>query len=349
MIDGVWYETTESRSVPAQLILAPGNTLRVRTSANERQILADASHTGVEVSTRVGSIPRTFTFPNGKGLFETYDNDAVDTLLRQARGKSQGNWVHSLEQFRLHLIAVVAAILISVFAIYRYGLPVMVEVAVMVTPPIVPELMGSGTMRSLDATIFGETELSDERLAPIRQGFDRLTAVSDLPADSFTLNFRASPRVGPNAFALPDGTIIVTDELIRLVGRDETVIGILGHEIGHVERQHSLRQFYRTAGVAALILLISGDVGAVTEDVLVQGTLLLQMSYSREAELEADRRSVELMYEAGMDPAAAAPFFALLERRFGDTRPTDSYLSTHPASPRRRQLIEDYANEISGP
>lgn len=334
--------------MPAQIVLAPGAVLRVHALDDNGTILADAIHTRVEVSTRVGSIPRTFTFPSRAGVFETSDNDAADALLKAARGKVEGGWVNSLERFHPRLFLVVAAVIASVFAIYRYALPVMVEIAVLVTSPVVPELMSAGTMRSLDATIFDETELSDERLAPLRAGFQKLAAVSDLPPEQYSLLFRSSPRVGPNAFALPDGTIIVTDELIELVDRDETVIGILGHEIGHVEQQHSLRQFYRTAGVAALILLITGDVGAITEEVLVQGTLLLQLSYSREAELEADRRSVELMHAAGMNPAAAAPFFALLERRFGDVRQQDSYLSTHPASPRRRQLIEDYADEISG-
>ena len=113
---------------------------------------------------------------------------------------------------------------------------------------------------------------------------------------------------------------------------------MLAHEIGHVEHQHSLRQLYRAAGVSALIMLIGGDIGSGTEDILVQGSALLSLSYSRSAEAEADRHSVELMYKAGHDPKAIAHFFELLRDKLGDRRSATSCRPTRQrpsASPRR--------------
>ena len=93
---------------------------------------------------------------------------------------------------------------------------------------------------------------------------------------------------------------MVTDELIELAGDDtEVIVGVLAHEIGHVELEHSLRQIYRAAGVAGLIMMIGGDIGSGTEDLLVQGAGILSLSYSRGAESAADRHSVELMQKAG--------------------------------------------------
>jgi predicted Zn-dependent protease len=107
-----------------------------------------------------------------------------------------------------------------------------------------------------------------------------------------------------------------------------------------------LRQLYRAAGATALIMLIGGDIGSGTEDLLVQGTALLSLSHSRLAEAEADRYSVELMHEAGHDPAAIARFFELLRDRLGDTGEND-FLSTHPATPERITETRRYAAEIS--
>ena len=102
--------------------------------------------------------------------------------------------------------------------------------------------------------------------------------------------------------------------------------------------------FKRTAKARKVI---AGDVGSSVEDVLVQGGGLLALSYSRAAESEADRRSVELMAKAGYDPTAIARFFALLEEKLGDTSDTN-LLSTHPGTPRRKKDITDYARIISG-
>ncbi len=124
------------------------------------------------------------------------------------------------------------------------------------------------------------------------------------------------------------------------------VLGVLAHEIGHVDHQHSLRQLYRAAGVTALIMLIGGDIGSGTEDILIQGSALVSLSYSRSAETEADRYSVELMHKAGHDPAAIARFFELMRDKLGDNGESD-FLSTHPATPERIEETRRYAEEIA--
>jgi predicted Zn-dependent protease len=140
---------------------------------------------------------------------------------------------------------------------------------------------------------------------------------------------------------------VLTDELIELAGGDEDlVLGVLAHEIGHVDHDHSLRQLYRAAGITTLIMLIGGDIGSGAEDVLVQGTAVLALSYSRAAERDADRYSVELMHRIGRDPAAIARFFELLRDKLGDNSQGD-FLSSHPATPERIEETRRYANEVA--
>lgn len=336
---GEWHPAGSSRSVPSRLI-EDGANLAALDEAGGR--LASAASAAIHISSRVGAIPRRVAFPDGS-LFETADNDAVDRFLKR-KGKS--GFIHELERFHPRLIAVVAATVLCGMAIYRYAVPALVEIAVLVTPPIVPKIMSASTMETMDRTLLDQTQLTAERQDRIREGFKAIAALSYRGEIGYTLNFRKGGPIGPNAFALPDGTLIVTDELVELAGDDtEMIVGVLAHEIGHVELEHSLRQIYRAAGVAGLIMMIGGDIGSGAEDVLVQGAGLLSLSYSRGAESAADRHSVELMQKAGRDPTAIARFFDLLEEKLDDHGDT-SILSTHPGTPERRKAILDYVAEL---
>jgi Zn-dependent protease with chaperone function len=344
---GKWYPPGSARSTGAVLALA-GGVLSAIEDGGVRA-LASAPLSAIEVSSRIGSIPRRITFPDGS-VFETSDNDGVDRLLPPRAGRG---FVHGLEQFRPRLVLLVVAVLALGFALYRYTLPVLVEAAIAVTPPVVPELLSQSVLASLDQTVFGETGLPPERQKAIADAFGKIAALTPrgmaAPAaePAYTLNFRKGGIVGPNAFALPDGSIVLTDELIELAKDDEMVLGVLAHEIGHVDKEHSLRQLYRAAGATALIMLIAGDIGSGTEDILVQGSALVSLSHTRAAEREADRYSVELMHRAGYDPAAIVRFFELIRDKLGDTS-EDDFLSTHPATPERIEETRKYAEEIAG-
>ncbi|MGD9478006.1 M48 family metallopeptidase [Shinella sp. G-2] len=341
---GEWHPAGSSRSVEARLVERGGEIAAMPASGDKP--LSGAGLAWVEISERVGSVPRRVTFPDGS-IFETSDNEGIDRYLA-ARGRGGAGAVHWLEQFRLRLIVIVLVAFALGGAVYRWGVPALVEVAVWTTPPIVPQLMAKGTLEALDKAAFSPSKLPEARRKEIADGFARIAAQSPRGAGAYNLNFRDGGVIGPNAFALPDGTLVVTDQLVEMAGKDtEMIVGVLAHEIGHVELEHSLRQLYRAAGMTGLIMLIAGDVGSAVEDVLVQGGGLLALSYSRSAEAAADRRSVELMAKAGYEPAAIARFFTLLEEKLGDKSGTD-ILSTHPGTPQRKKEIIDYARIISG-
>jgi Zn-dependent protease with chaperone function len=337
---GEWHPPNTSRSIPADL-QANGDELSVMADGAVRAVVSERK---VEISPRVGSIPRRLTFPDGS-VFETADNDGIDAWLRRHKGAKSG-WVHGLEAFRPRLIVFVVAVIFLAFAIYRCAVPVLVEVAVFVTPPFVPQMIGSGALASLDRTVLGPSHLPKDERQAISDDFERLAAASEGGPTAYTLSFRDGGAIGPNAFALPDGNLILTDDLVKLADGDrEMILGVLGHEIAHVERKHSLRQIYRVAGVTAMILLIAGDVGSGLEDMLTQGGAILALSYSRAAEAEADRRSVEIMRAAGYEPTAIVRFFDRIETISG-TRGEVSFLSTHPDTPERRAAVMKYAREL---
>lgn len=333
-VAGRLFAAGSARSVPATLAIGPDGIVSARP--DEGGVLS-APVARLEISDRVGRIARRLTFPGGE-VFETEDNDGLDRLLGRHRRRGAG-LVPALEQFRPRLaLFVVAAVLLAI-AIYRYAVPVLVEVAIFATPPVATELMSRSALASLDAAVFSGSGLPEERRAEIGREFEAIAAHARGGPAAYDLNFRAGGQIGANAFALPDGTIVVTDELVAMAGEDgEAVLGVLAHEIGHVARDHALRRLYRAAGIAALIMMIGGDIGAGAQDILVQGAALASLSYSRAQETEADLYAVDLMRLAGRDPAALIRFFELLAESHGHGTGSD-FLSTHPATPDRIEAI----------
>ena len=338
---GIWHPPRSNAAKPASLFV---DGLRLSIRLEDGSVVWRDDLKSVSFSDRIGNIPRRVSLSNDS-LFETPDNDAIDGLLKTHKVDRSG-WIADLEQFRPRLIGLVVMVFLLAGLIYRYALPALVEVAVLVTPPAVPQWLSAGTMASLDQTMLSPSKLTPAEQTRIRDGFDKIASLSTRGKAGYTLNFRDGGFVGPNAFALPDGTLVITDQLVRMADDDvEMILGVLAHEIGHVERDHSLRQMYRAAGLAGLIMLITGDIGSGGEEVLTDGAALLALSYSRGAESEADRISVDLMAKAGHDPAAIGRFFKLLEERLGDKDGT-SMLSTHPGTPERRRQIDEWAKEV---
>ena len=340
--EGLWYPASSNQGVAAVLTIAESE-LSV-TSLSDTSALISASFAATEISDRIGNIPRKVIFPDGS-VFETSDNTAIDHLMTR-QGRHFWNHIHGLEQFHPRLIGFVAIIVLLAYLIYQFTLPLLVEVAVWITPSVVPEMMAAGTLKTLDASVMGPSSLTKELQTKIETGFEKLVSVANHGELKFKLNFRNGGAIGPNAFALPDGNIILTDQLVALAPSDvEMLYGVLAHEIGHVEMKHSLRQMYQAVGTYGLIAMITGDLGSGMQDVLTGGAGVLALANSRSAEAAADLRSVELMSKAGYDPAAIARFFAVLETKLGDKGGT-GILSTHPGTPEREKAILNYSKTL---
>ena len=337
-IEGRFHAAQSSRMVPARLAV-PGNGVdrHLVVRGDDDESLAAAPFSAVAFGERIGSAPRRLHFPDGS-VFETEDHDAVSRL----EGRTRASRLHDWEAFRPRLLAVVAAGLAGVWLIWRYGLDIAVAGAIAMTPASMLRAMDVGTIQAIDRIMADPTELSDGEQARIRAIFADL--VETLPegatrdGQALTLDFRAMPAVGPNAFALPGGSIIMTDAFAREFGTEDTIAGVLGHEIGHVVEQHGLRQVYRSLGLYVLVALMAGDTGPLLESILLEGNLLLSLSFSRESELEADAFGVGLVRDAGYDPRGLADFFRKLSESYGDG---SGWRSTHPSSDDRADRIED--------
>jgi Zn-dependent protease with chaperone function len=139
-----------------------------------------------------------------------------------------------------------------------------------------------------------------------------------------------------NAFAVPGDRIVVLQGLIRKADPDE-LAGVLAHEVGHVIERHAHESVVRGLGVQALLQIMTGGAGL---DVAAVAAAVVQLSYSRAAEEEADRRAVEMLRSQGLRTAGLKRFFTRLEKLEGELGAL-KWLSTHPASRERALAIPD--------
>lgn len=315
----------------------------VEIQGENQFIIGGARLSEVSISPPVGRAPRKLTLPDGT-VFETNDYDGIEQLT----GRTYGAVLHHFEAFRPRLIAVVAVCLATAWLLWRYGLDIMVAVAVAFTPPVLIEQIDKGSLQTLDFTMAEPSKLTDEKKDEARRIYRKLVASlpdAEQQKHSFDLLFRNMPGMGPNAFALPGGTMVMTDAFVEMFPQPDVLAGVLGHEIGHVVEEHGLKRLYRSLGLYMLIAFLAGDTGPILEDVILEGNLLLSLSFSRTQETSADEFGLTLADEAGFDPSGLKFFFEKLQKEFGKREPAQ-WMSTHPSNSDRIKSIEAFIEAL---
>lgn len=148
-----------------------------------------------------------------------------------------------------------------------------------------------------------------------------------------------------NAFALPGGFIYVNLGLIKAAATESELVGVIGHEIGHVVAHHGARQITKHYGLAVLVELISGDENSsLTREIAGQlagfGAELTVLKYGRLAEREADKFAVHCLVKAGVDPEGIARFFeTLLKLHKSESKGVEVWFATHPPTQSRIDFV----------
>lgn len=282
------------------------------------------AHHEITISPKLGSTPRFVEFPDGTRM-ECHPQEAIDELDRRL---GQKNRVSFLEA---HWLAVLSSIVVAVIFVWgsvQYGVPALAKSVAMALPEEWVLSSDEYTLEALDRTMFETSKLSESRQQELKLKFHQLKQVAETNAH---LIFRSSPR-GANAFALPGGTVIMTDELVELAKTDEEILSVLGHELGHIKYRHSLRHSLEASALTLVITAVTGDLTGLNSLLVNLPVILMSMSYGRELESEADDVAYDLMLKMNMDPIH---FANIMERLHDGAHQGPEWLSSHPASDER--------------
>ena len=299
----------DGRSARAQRVhlRVDGKTLWVEGDGGQRQVpLRDVTW---PERTRRGQ--RTAHFADG-GSVQGHDAAAWDAWYRASALREP--LVVRLQQSWRGVLASGVLLVAVLWAAQQWGLPSAAAGVTQALPPSVDAALGEAALEAVDEQLMQPSKLPAHEQARIRAAFTQ--AVGSLPAGEvppWQLVFRAS-RIGPNALALPGGTIIMTDEMVNLVdGNTDVLTAVLAHELGHLQHRHSVRMLVQVTLLGTVTSVLLGDFSTV----LAGGAALVgQAHYSRTAEREADAAAVRVLRAAHISPAAMVTLFdKMAERR----------------------------------
>jgi Zn-dependent protease with chaperone function len=341
IVRGVYYDGITSQEMPADLEVYDNGEVRWAGAT----VASSVTVAQLRIAPRVGNIPRSVYFPDG-AKFETEDNDTVDALARRWHLQRGGRFLHLLETHKRYIATALVVVVISSWAFVQYGVPALAKWAAFALPAEANSKIGAGALDILDKGIFAPTQLNAATQKRITRRFKVMTA--DAPAGlTLKLEFRRGKAVGANAFALPSGTIVLTDEMVRLAKRDDELVSVLAHEMGHVVHRHGLRGVIQSSIFAVIIVTITGDVSSSSSLIAALPTLLVESQYSQAFEREADSYSLQYMLDHNVDPAH---FANLMQRMSGAKRENDvgRYFSSHPTTEERIERFRQARGGATG-
>lgn len=221
-------------------------------------------------------------------------------------------------------LAATVAFLVILFVL----LPQMANTLATLIPPEREAALGRATVRQVELLFGSDARCDDaeaqEILDDLAERFvDR--ALYDAPLTVIVMD---NPMV--NAFAAPGGHVVFFRGMIDEAQSPDELAAVMAHEIGHVVARDPTRLMLRSVGSVGILGLVLGDF-AGGGLIVVLTDQLLESSYSREAEENADLYAFERMIEQGVDPGALADLFGRMKDQHGDVEGLASHIMTHPS------------------
>ncbi len=217
-----------------------------------------------------------------------------------------------------------------------YNLPDIGAASIATLSYVKERQIGLKVLREIRASnrVIEDPEIS----AWIRSLGNRLSARS--PNSSNPFYFLVVKDKAVNAFATLGGVIVVNAGLILETVSEDELAAVLSHEIAHVTQRHIARMVEKSrkntigTGLAILAGVLASSKSADAGQAIITGAIAVQahkaLSFSREAESEADRVGLRILASSGFNPMAMPTFLQKLESEFSGTGSAREYLRSHP-------------------
>lgn len=280
----------------------------------------------VDIGETLGEAPRRLDLGD-YGHCEVAASARLDDWLRE-HGQGSGGLLCWAQERWLGAVAAVGACVLAVVCCYLWGLPALAGWLAPRLPESVAREMSAQTLQLLDQHLLQASQLPPTRQQTIAARFHALLQAGDPPP---RLLFRRAGTVA-NAFALPDGTIVLFDGLVGQVENEQEIDAVLLHELGHVTYRHGLRQFIQSSLVGVAAGLYFGDLSALAGSF---AAMIGSAGYSRDFEREADRFAAQRLRAKGLSPELLATALGKLQQAATtpggrQEPPLPAFLHSHP-------------------
>jgi len=294
----------------------------------------------IVIESRLGNTPRVIEFPDGIRCKSEENNKIDQVLLDFNLNKSK---THKIESSLALTIGSVLLTIGFVWFMLTGGANYSANFLANILPQSSLNDLSEITLEQLEGSLLEESNLTKEQHDIIQVHFDKLAGDDS----RYKLHFRSAPQIGANAFALPSGDIVLTDELVALSKDAEyrDILGVLAHEKGHVVGKHSLRMAIKTGIASVIIGYITGDISVIASTI---PTVLVNSSYSRDFEREADAHAIKEMDKMGVSTLYMADLFESLAKEHGGSESNStmgSLMASHPLTEERIEYFKKHAQK----
>jgi Zn-dependent protease with chaperone function len=241
---------------------------------------------------------------------------------------------------RLLVTALASALTVAIAAaLYFWGIPALAGAAAGRVPVSWEARLGQAAMEHLAPP---DQVCTNPALRGALEAIaGRLTEA--IPNSPYTFRIVTVDRSDVNALATPGGGIIVFRGLLVRTRSAEELAGVLAHEMQHVVRRHAVQAVIQHASVGLLLTALTGDATGTPGYGVHAAGLLARLSYSRQAEEEADREGVALLRDARIDPRGMIDLFERLDHEQIRVPAGVGWFSTHPPTSDRLTRLRSLA------
>ncbi len=219
---------------------------------------------------------------------------------------------------------------------YFYVLPPAAEKAA----ELLPESFDNEIGDLFIGTFLDENDVDTTKTKYLKQFAAELNLKNSKP-----LEFTVVTSEEVNAFALPNGHIVVYSGILEDMESPEALVALLGHEASHVNNRHSTKMLCRNLAGYMVVSLLFSDVNGIMAVLANNAQQLHSLSYSRAFEQEADEQGLDILMHNHLDPNGMVALFEQLDTESEFTVP--EIISSHPLTKERKENMQRIIAESS--
>ncbi len=275
---------------------------------------------------------------NYSGVILKIDDKDFSEKFYIAMKRTNNIDIHTrLSNLGLPKITTIAVCLLGLIVItYFYVLPPIAEKSAALIPESFDNEIGTMFM---DAFL-NENNIDKTKTKYLEQFAAELNLKNEKP-----LRFTVVESEEVNAFAAPNGQIVVFSGILKNMESSDELVALLAHEASHVNLRHSIKMLCRNLAGYMVVSLLFSDVNGIIAVLADNAQQLHSLSYSRGFEQEADEEGLKILMDNKINPNGMVKLFEQLEKENKISIP--KILSSHPLTKERKEHMQKIISETA--